>query len=296
MALTSSATQAAGNTVGQQAPGGVLSPGATRILRHLAIFGTLVTVWEVSGRAGILDPLVLPQPTAILEAMWRLFVTQGNVWWHLFVTLTEVFAGFAAGSVLGIGLAVMVGLNARVRRFLKPYIIVLEATPRIAVGPLIIAALGFGWTSKIAIVMLVCFFAPFVNTLSGMLNVNEEAHQLFRSLRASKRQIFLKLMLPDAMPVIMAGLRLAMASALSGALVAEFISASEGMGVLLNRYTASLNMASAFGCLLTLTAIGFLIYRTMEAIDNRVVFWRHEDRMTAIGQRRKARWQRRGEA
>lgn len=283
----------------QNASGGaatLLTPATSRILRHLAIFVVLIGAWEVGARSGAIDPLVLPAPSAIVEAMWRLFVTQGNIWWHLFVTVSEVLAGFTAGSALGIGLAIVVGLNPTVRKFLKPYIIVLEATPRIAIGPLIIAAFGFGWSSKITIVMLVCFFAPFINTLSGMLNVNDEAYQLFRSLRATKRQIFTKLMLFDAMPVIMAGLRLAMAAALSGALVAEFISASDGMGVLLKRYTASLNMASAFACLLTLTALGFAIYRTMEAIGNRIVFWQHAQQMTVMSQRRRAQWQRKWRA
>jgi NitT/TauT family transport system permease protein len=261
-----------------------------RVLNHIAIFLALVLSWELGTRTGFLDPLLFPLPSAILRSFWVIFIGTGNVWFHLYVTLTEVFAGFLAGAVLGISLAVIVGLNPIVRRFLQPYVIVLEATPRIAVAPLIIAALGFGFTSKIAIVMLVCFFAPFVNTLVGMLNVNRDALELFRSLGASKWQTFRKLMLPDAMPTIMAGLRLAMASALSGALVAEFISANEGMGVLLDRYTASLNMASAFATLLTLSALGFLIFKGMELVDEWVVFWRQDQTMTAVARRRRRRW------
>src|SRR5690606_24947121 len=148
-----------------------------------------------------------------------------------------------------------------IRRFLKPYVIVLEATPRIAVAPLLIAALGFGAPSKIAIIMLVCFFAPFINTLSGVINVNEDRLELFRSLRATKMQVLRKLVLPDAIPVIMAGERLALTAALSGALVAEFIQRDKGIGSLILTYTRNLNMASAFACIFSLTIIGFLIFR-----------------------------------
>jgi NitT/TauT family transport system permease protein len=178
---------------------------------------------------------------------------------------------------------------------MKPYVIITEATPRIAIGPVIIAAFGFGWTSKVAIVMLVCFFAPFVNTLNGMVNVDDDELDMMRSMRASKLQIFRKLMIPDAMPEIMGGLRLAMASALGGALVAEFIAANAGMGVLINQYTGVLNMASAFVCVLTLTAIGFFILRFMEAVDRWLVFWGDRARTEAVSRRRASAWARREE-
>lgn len=262
-----------------------------RRLIHLSLFLGLVLSWEAASLAGWANPLFLPRPSHILQSFWVIFFATGNVWYHLYVTLTEVAAGFLAGSALGIGLAVIVGLNPLVRRFLQPYVIVLEATPRIAMGPLIIAALGFGFTSKIAIVMLVCFFAPFVNTLAGMLGVNRDGIELLRSLGASKWQTFRKLMLPEAMPTIMAGLRLAMASALSGALVAEFISANEGMGVLLDRYVGSLNMASAFATLLTLTGLGFVIFKGMEWVDERIVYWRHEARLSAMSRKRARAWE-----
>lgn len=282
---------------------GALTPEGTlpdtRLMRirrpaiHLAILLTLLTLWEVGVRAEWLNPLFFPRPTGIVQSFITIAVTQGSLWPHFAVTMWEVVAGFLAGSILGVGLAIAVGLSPLLLRFLKPYVIVLEATPRIALAPLIIAALGFGWPSKIAIVMLVCFFAPFVNTLTGILQVEAEKLEMFRSLRASRLQTFFKLMLPEALPVILAGLRLALAASLSGALVAEFISANEGMGLLLKRYTAQLNMSSSFATLLTLTAVGFLLFRSMEAADSRIIFWRSAERMERIGARRKAAWQRR---
>lgn len=277
---------------GRSGPGRRRAIEPRHLTIHLAIFVGLIALWEYVTWAGIADPLISPRPSAVVEAFWRIYVVQANIWYHLYITMTEVLVGFFAGSILGVGLAVVVGSSSVMREYLKPYIIVLEATPRIAVGPLIIAWLGFGWSSKIGIVMLVCFFAPFINTLTGMMNVDGDKLQMFRAMRASRWQIFTKLMLPDAMPVIMAGLRLAMAAALGGALVAEFISANEGMGVLLNRYTASLNMSSSFACLLTLTALGFVIFRSMEAVDNRIVFWRREDRTAQVSARRAAAWAR----
>jgi NitT/TauT family transport system permease protein len=182
----------------------------------------------------------------------------------------------------------LVGFNSVLRRFLKPYVIVLEATPRIAVAPLLIAALGFGASSKIAIIVLVCFFAPFINTLSGVMNVDEDRLELFRSMRASKMQVLRKLVLPDAVPIIMAGERLALTAALSGALVAEFIQRDEGIGSLILVYTRNLNMASAFACIFTLTILGFLIFKGMEKIDHYVAFWKYEGGRERVSAKRRA--------
>lgn len=273
-----------------------MSVGLRRILTHSGIFLALVLAWEIGVRTGLLDPLFFPQPTDILASFWRIYFVQGNIWYHLYVSLGLVFAGFAAGSILGIALGSLVGFNSLVRRFIKPYVIVLEATPRIAVAPLLIAALGFGAQSKIAIIMLVCFFAPFINTLSGVVNVNEEKLELFKSLGASKMQILRKLVLPEAVPVIMAGERLALTAALSGVLVAEFIQRDQGIGSLILVYTRNLNMASAFACIFTLTIVGFLIFKGMEILDHRIAFWNHEDGMARVGARRKGRWAKQAEA
>lgn len=260
------------------------------LFNHLAILACWVGLWEIGSRSGVIDPLFFPRPSDILAGFWRLYIAQGNIWFHLGLTMTEVAAGFVAGSAMGIALAFVVGSSDTVRRFLKPYVVVIEATPRIAIGPIVIAAFGFGWTSKIVIVMLVCFFAPFVNTLNGIINVDRDQLDMFRSMRATRMQTFRKLILPEATPEIMAGLRLAMASALGGALVAEFIASNNGMGKLISTYTGNLNMASAFVCVLTLSAIGFFILRGMESLDRWLVFWNDRDRTEAVGRRRAARW------
>lgn len=279
--------------VGQDAPAinpRVGSLNYSRVAVHAVIFTGLILAWEIGSRAGWLDPLFFPKPSDILASIFRIYITQGNVWFHLYASLGLVFAGFIAGSVLGVALGSLVGFSDMVRRFIKPYIIVLEATPRIALAPLLIALLGFGANSKIAIIMLVCFFAPFINTLSGVVNVNEQKLELFQSLGASKFQIFKKLVLPEAVPVIMAGERLALTAALSGVLVAEFIQRDQGIGSLILTYTRNLNMASAFACIFTLTLIGFLIFRGMEWLDHRIAFWNHDSGMSRVSARRKTHW------
>lgn len=259
-----------------------------RIKLHAGIFITLILLWEFGSRIGWLDPLFYPRPSNIMRSFWLIYIQNGNVWYHLYTTMSLVFMGWIGGSILGVGLGALVGFNSLLRRFLKPYVIVLEATPRIAVAPLLIAALGFGAGSKIAIIMLVCFFAPFINTLSGVINVDEDRLELFRSMRASKMQVLRKLVFPDAIPIIMAGERLALTAALSGALVAEFIQRDEGIGSLILVYTRNLNMASAFSCIFTLTILGFLIFKGMEKIDHYVAFWKYENGRERVSAKRRA--------
>ncbi|MDA9865450.1 ABC transporter permease [bacterium] len=258
-----------------------------RILNHAAIFFGLIILWEFGSRVGWLDPLFYPRPTSILNSFYLIYFKNGNVWHHLYVTMGLVLMGWVAGSILGVGLGALVGFNPLVRRFIKPYVIVLEATPRIAVAPLLIAALGFGVQSKVAIIMLVCFFAPFINTLSGVVNVDSDRLELFRSMRATKMQVLRKLVLPDAIPVIMAGERLALTAALSGALVAEFIQRDQGIGSLILVYTRNLNMASSFACIFTLTIIGFLIFKAMEMADHRIAYWKNEAGRARVSEKRR---------
>jgi NitT/TauT family transport system permease protein len=263
---------------------------ATRIARHVAIFAAILAVWEIAARMGWLDELTSPRPSSIVQSIVRIYVEQGNVYWHFYVTLVEALSGFVIGATAGVVLAIFAALHEPFRRYIQPYILVPQVTPRVALTPILIAWLGFGWSPKIAIAALICFFPPFVNTVTGMLAVDEEAAEMLRSMGASKRQIFWKLQLPNATPIIMAGLKTAMSLALAGAIVGEFLSANQGMAVLIARYTYSLNMASAFAILLSLTLMGFVLFKIAEFADSRIVFWRHDERLTKMSRKRAAKW------
>jgi NitT/TauT family transport system permease protein len=261
-----------------------------RAARHLALFLATIAVWEAASATGLVDPLILPRPSAIVVSLYDMLFVRANVWYHMGITLWEAIAGFVIGSVVGIALAVAAGLSETFRRYISPYVIVLQVIPRIALAPIIIAWLGFGTSPKIAIGALICFFPPFINTLTGLLNIDEDAHEMFRSLGASKRQIFFGLMLPNATPIIMAGVKAAISLALIGAIVGEFISAGEGLGVLMQRYSFALNMSASFAVLVVLTVVGYLLFVAMEKVDDHLVYWRSDARMAAMSRRRARAW------
>ena len=260
-----------------------------RAFTHFAIFAAFIGVWEWAGRTGRLFELIMPAPSAIAVALWDMYFVTGAIYWHFFVTLWEAVAGFFIGAGIGAGLAIAAALSMSFRRYIAPYAVVLNVTPGIAVTPIFIAWFGFGWSSKIALAALIVFFPVFVNTLSGLLRTDRDTAELFRSLGASRLQTFFKLMLPNAAPMIFAGLKIAMTGALVGAIVAEFASATEGIGILMQRYAMSLDMAAAIGVLVSMSLMGLMLYTLMEVADRRIVFWKHQARLDAVSRRRSRR-------
>jgi NitT/TauT family transport system permease protein len=264
--------------------------GWMRFGMHALIFIWIVGGWELAGKFAILNDLLLPPPSMIGGKFIEMWFITGMIYWHFFVTMIEATAGFIIGVSLGTSLAVGAAVSPVFRRYLAPYAVAFNVTPGIAVAPLIIAWFGFGWSSKIALATLVCFFSPFINTLTGLLHTDEDATELFRSMRANRTQYFWKLQLPSAMPLIVAGLKLALTGALLGAIVAEFFSASEGIGILMQRFAFKLDIGSALSTLLSMSLMGLMFFTITEVLDYRLVYWKRDSRMQAVSRKRKAAW------
>ncbi|WP_457940364.1 ABC transporter permease [Mesorhizobium sp. 10J20-29] len=260
------------------------------ILPHIALFALLVSLLELAGIAGWLNEFILPRPSKIGAAFVEVYVTQRTVYWHAAVTLYETVVGFTIAAVVGVGLAVASAVSDPFRRYVSPYAIVLNVTPGLALTPIVIAWFGFGWSSKIALAAIVSFFPIFVNTLAGLTQGDDDRREMFRSLGASRMQTFLKLQLPTALPTTIAGLQIGVTAALVGAIVAEFASASEGIGVLMKRFSFALNIQATIATLLTMSLLGLLLFVILEIIDDRLVFWRRDVRMARVSRRRAARW------
>lgn len=258
----------------------------------LAFLIVVVAIWELALGQGWVDELILPHPQEIVVSFVDL-LQSGIVWDDIWATTYETLVGFGLAFVFGFALAIMSGLSNTLREMLRPFAISLQVTPRIAIAPVVIAWVGFGYGSKIVIAALVAFFPIYVNTLTGILTVDEDAREMFRSLGASKRQTFVHLMLPSSMPVMFAGLKTAMSLALIGAVVGEFISAQAGLGVLVQQFSYQLAVDDAFAVILMLTVIGLILYGVMEYLERATVFWLHDNRLVARSRRRAARAERR---
>jgi NitT/TauT family transport system permease protein len=268
-----------------------LSPSrlARRLWPPLLFLVLLVGLWELALAVEYVSESILPHPKDIVVSFYQLVIEESFIWDDVAATLWESVAGFGLGAALGLALAIPSGLSPVMRQMLGPYAVALQVTPRIAIAPLIIAWAGFGYNSKIWIAAIIAFFPVYVNALTGILTVDEDAREMFRSLGASRWQMFTHLMVPGSLPVLFAGLKTAAGLSLVGAVVGEFISAERGLGVLVQQFSSQLAIADAFAVILMLMFLGLLLYGAMEWLERTTVFWLHDGRLVARSRRRAAR-------
>ena len=198
-------------------------------LPSLLLLIVLLAGWEAWCRLGRLSPLVLPPPSAVLATLWSEIAT-GRLWPHLAMTAAEMALGLGIGAAVGLGTGVLLAEFPALSRLLRPYVLASQLVPKLALGPLFIIWFGFGMTPTVVITALICFFPLMENTLTGISEVDASRRELFRMLGAGRLKTLLHLKLPSALPVIMAGLRVAVVLALVGAVVGEFIGGRIGLG------------------------------------------------------------------
>jgi len=259
-----------------------------RVAAPLAFLAFIVALWKVALWEEWMSNTVLPHPEDVVTSLVDLTFSD-IIWDDVGATLWEAVAGFILGSCLGLALAIPAALSNVLRTMLHPYAIGLQVTPRIAIAPIIIAWAGFGYSSKIWIAAIIAFFPVYVNALTGILTVDEDSREMFRSLGASKWQTFTRLMVPSSLPVMFAGLKTASGLALVGAVVGEFISAQRGLGVLVQQFSYQLAVDDAFAIIFILMLLGLLMYGVMEWIERTTVFWLHDKRLTSRSKRRAAK-------
>ena len=241
----------------------------------LLLLAGLLVAWEAFVRLRGLPRLVLPSPLVVVQALADSLLS-GYLWPHIGTTLSEILLGFLAGSALGIGLGALVAQSALLRRVLNPYIIASQAMPKLALAPIFVVWFGFGLTPKVVITALIAFFPLFENTLTGLHDVDPDQLELFRALRASRWDSFVKLRLPHAVPYLFAGLRVAMVLSVVGAVVGEFVGANRGLGALIIAAQGTMDTPLMFSVFVVLTILGVVLYKLVELAERFFTGWRYK--------------------
>jgi NitT/TauT family transport system permease protein len=238
----------------------------------LVTFLLVLAAWSYATRPGGLPSYLLPNPSAVALALWSGLWT-GELWPHVVFTLSSTLAGYAIGSILAVGSGILVAESRLFERFLFPYIVAIQATPKVALAPLILVWFGFGLASKIVLVALICFFPLLVNTIGGIRRTDPELIAMARSFSRPGWWIFLHIKLPTAASAIFAGLEIGIVLALIGAVVGEFVAAERGLGYLIGSATVNMNTAVMFAGVLILALFGVLTSLTVRWVHRRIVFW-----------------------
>lgn len=238
------------------------------IAASLVAFGV---VWQAIVAIGRYPPFILPGPVVV----WQRFVrawTDGTMWPHFSTTLVEVLLGFAIGATVAVVVGVLLARSRLVERLLSPYLVAAQATPVLALAPLIALWFGTGLGAKLVICTLIVFFPVAVATMVGIRSVDPRLIELGRSLRGTPRQILTTLEIPAALPSIFGGIRVGVTLSVVGAVVGEWAGASKGLAVLINLARGSLfDIPLMFATLLTIALVGIALYVVVVLVERRLV-------------------------
>jgi len=270
------------NTLEQQALAELALPQTRpfRLVDHLgavraASIVVVIALWEIFGRQ--VNPLFLSYPSAIGRAFLQIVVT-GEFQRSALGSLHVFAVGLSAALVLGIAIGLLMGRYRLAEYLLDPYVYALDATPRVALIPLLLLWFGLGNSSKIAIVFLSGLFPVLMNTFSGVRTVSAQLVEVGRAYGAGEGKLFTKVILPAALPFIMAGIRLAVGRALIGIITAEMFTAVTGMGALLVRYSSALATDKFFVPVILLALLGVILSNIVEKLQKRLAPWKETER------------------
>lgn len=238
----------------------------------ILLFIVFVGGWEAAVKLMGISKIVLPAPSAVAYSLWDGFAS-GEMLPHLWVTFSEVIAGFFLGSLFGFTLGALIGQFPLLERTFYPYIVAFQTLPKVAIAPIIVIWFGYGISSKIVITATIAFFPLLANTIAGLRAVPREQIELMVAFTASRWQIFKMARLPQSLPYVFVGLDIAIVLSVIGAIVGEFVGAQAGLGYLILQRNFSMDMASVFAILIVLSLMGIGLHMLVNLIQRRVVFW-----------------------
>ncbi len=265
----------------------------------------LLALWELTVRLGWLDSRFLPAPSTVAIALWDLTVkgellgkfweVPGRIWrgdWtgarkvieegHVWVSLMRIFGGFLLGAIPGIILGVVMGMNRTIRVALDPVISAVYVLPKIAILPLIMLIFGIGEVSKVVIVGIASFFLVLINTTAGVRDIEPIFFEAGRNYGANRVQMFRHVIIPGALPIIFAGLRLSLGTALIVIIAAEFVAAKYGLGYLIWFSWQTLLTENMFAGLVVIMVLGALFTTGLQAVEKWLMPWQREERPTSV--------------
>ena len=230
-------------------------------------------LWQAAVWFSDYPSFILPSPADVATTLIRT-LTDGTLWRHARVTLSEIFAGLGLGLITATVMGYMLAKSPLLERLLAPYIVASQSVPVVAIAPLLVIWFGSGRLSKVMICALIVFFPVLVNTIIGIRSVEEDLRDLMRSLGANRWQTFQMLEVPAALPVLLGGLKISVTLSVIGAVVGEFVGADQGLGFLINQARGLFNTSLVFVAVLALVVIALILYGVVMLLEMWLLRWR----------------------
>ncbi|MEI3848797.1 MULTISPECIES: ABC transporter permease [unclassified Microbacterium] len=245
------------------------------VLLPLAGLLLVVLVWWLSVIGFRIDRFLLPSPADV----WNAFMANpGFLLTQTWVTFVETVQGFLLAIVIGVPIAMVIASSKLIEQMIYPLLLAINAAPKVAIAPLLVVWMGFGQAPKVVMVVLLCFFPIVLSTTAGLRSTPSEFIELAKSLNATPLQTFVKFRAPFALEQIFVGLKTAISLAVIGAVIAEFVGASEGLGYLIVQSGSNANTALAFVAIVLLALMSIVLFYVLVFIERLLIPWAESQR------------------
>lgn len=230
----------------------------------------ILVLWEVIVDFFNVSPVIFPGPVDVFKVLYHQF---SSLITNSLYTLYESVTGFLLGFLFAVLLAVGFQFSIFLKKSFLPFAIATRAIPTIAIAPIVVLWFGTGMTSKIVLSAFIAFFPILVNFMKGLNQIDDEVIDLMKTFSASNWQIFYKVRLPSSLPYLFAGMKISTSFAVIGAIIAEFVGASKGIGYLIKSSTYYSETDLTFAGIIIASLIGLVFYWVIELIERKLVFW-----------------------
>jgi putative hydroxymethylpyrimidine transport system permease protein len=256
-------------------------------LPPLLLLVALLVVWEVAVRLADVPDYVLPAPSEVAGA---LAANIGVVAGHTLATVTTAGIGLLVGTAVGTGLALAMAASAVVRAALYPLVVVSQSIPMVVLAPLFVVWLGFGPLPRVLVVALVSFFPVAVATTTGLTTADRDQVDLVRAMGGDRRDVTRHVLVPGALPSVFTGLKVAASYAMFAAVVGEWIGASSGLGLYLERSRASFATDQMFAAVVVIALVSVALVGVVFALERAAAPWRVAERAREASARSRGPW------
>jgi sulfonate transport system permease protein len=239
-------------------------------LVRLVSLAVVLVIWEIYGRS--VNPVLFTYPTEVFQSFVEL-VRNGELWHYLSQSLVVLVYGLGAAVIAGIPLAVATARFKWLDYATDTYVNALYSMPMVAVVPLLVLWFGFDIIAKAVVVFLFCLFPILISTYQGVKSVDPRLLEVARSFRSGEAQLWRDLIIPSALPFIIAGLRLAIGRGLVGLVIAEFYTSIAGLGYMIVKYANSFQTDKLFVPIVVLMVLGVVLMEALKQLQSRLAPW-----------------------